>query len=210
MWDKLRLRAWHIAGHAYSAMAQDCPVHQLTLEGFTQADLDRRGEAQRLDPWTMICLPTVHRPLAPGTYSPISQRVMFIALAGPMVELIWSEQECTLENIQRFKEDWRQVWTAAGGTWFNELARKDFLMKCISNGPIVLRGDLTTEFVWTVSEHLLNHGGMNRDEVQAAWEKTLEMCEKWSRQPARQPVVLDFPDVPDVFGMTRDWECVDW
>ncbi|HWL09631.1 MAG TPA: hypothetical protein VNQ76_14570 [Planctomicrobium sp.] len=206
MQDERRLRAWHIAGHAYSAMAQDCPVHQLALEGFTQADLDRRGEAQRLDPWTMICLPTVNRPLVPGTCSPILQRVMFIALAGPMVELVWSQQECTLENIQRFEDDWRQVWTAAGGIWCNELARKDFLMTCISHGPIVLRGDLTIEFVSIVSDHLWEHGGMNREEVQAAWDRSQAICEAWQRRPARKPAVIF--DHPEAIGdlLIKDFE----
>ena len=42
--------AWHVAGHAYAATMWGFPVHKLSLDGFTEADLEERGDAQRLDP----------------------------------------------------------------------------------------------------------------------------------------------------------------
>ena len=44
--------AWHVAGHAYAATMCGFPVHKLSLDGFTEADVANRGDAQCLDPCT--------------------------------------------------------------------------------------------------------------------------------------------------------------
>ncbi len=50
-------RAWHLAGHAYAATMFGFSVHQLSLDGFSDADLAERGDAQCLDEGTMIHVP---------------------------------------------------------------------------------------------------------------------------------------------------------
>ena len=37
--------AWHVAGHAYAATMCGFPVHKLSLDGFSEADLADRGDA---------------------------------------------------------------------------------------------------------------------------------------------------------------------
>lgn len=40
------LRTWHLAGHASQALAFEIPVELLSLDGFTEADLQRDGNIQ--------------------------------------------------------------------------------------------------------------------------------------------------------------------
>ena len=41
--------AWHVAGHAYAATMWDFPVHKLSLDGFTEADLADRAKETASD-----------------------------------------------------------------------------------------------------------------------------------------------------------------
>ena len=61
-------RAWHIAGHAYAATMCGIPVHKLSLDGFSEADLKDRGDAQMLDEWTLLRPPESPAPI--GIHSP--------------------------------------------------------------------------------------------------------------------------------------------
>ncbi len=101
--------AWHVAGHAYAATMCKFPVHRLSLDGFSEADLADRGDAQRLDEWTMVRLPDCQGPVVTYQHTRTMEGLMGIAVAGPAVELLHRNLPCVLPNVQQFTDDWAQA-----------------------------------------------------------------------------------------------------
>ena len=165
---ELENRAWHVAGHAYAATMCEFPVHKLSLDGFSESDLADRGNAQRLDEWTMVRVP-VCRGLPGGFGHTLAMEcLMGIAVAGPAVELLHRNLPCDLPNVQQFTDDWAQAWKAAGFLRNDAASRINLLSRWIhSCFQVVFYG--ASEFYSRVVPQLLERGTMTGDEVQAAW-----------------------------------------
>ena len=162
--------AWHIAGHAYAATMCGFPVHTLSLDGFSEADLKDRGDAQMLDEWTLLRPP--ESPATIGTYrhTLAMERLMSIAVAGPAAELLHQKLPCILPSVQQFTADWNLAWNAAGFIWNDDVPRLNMLSQWIhSSEAVIFHG--VQEFYTRVVPQLLERGTMTGDEVQATWDQ---------------------------------------
>lgn len=184
--------AWHVAGHAYAATMWGFPVHKLSLDGFTEADLADRGDAQRLDPCTMICIPEWTAVPGPHAFAQGREAVLSMAIAGPAVELLHREIPCVVPNVEQFTDDWTQALKAAECLWPDEALRRSILDRWVTSSQSVYFCETGT-FFENVVPRLLDQGVMTGSEVQAAWDqmkaREAESNRKWSRtriRPDRQ------------------------
>ena len=191
--------AWHVAGHAYAATMYGFPVHKLSLDGFTEADLADRGDAQRLDPCTMICIPEWTAVPGPHAFARGREALLSIAIAGPAVELLHREIPCVVPNVEQFTDDWTQALKAAESLWPDENLRRSILDRWVTSSMAVCFYG-TGRFYESVVSQLLNRGVMTGSEVQAAWDqmkaREAESNRKWLRSRMR----LDRPEHPESLG----------
>jgi hypothetical protein len=197
---ELEHRAWHIAGHAYAAAMCGFSVHKLALDGFSDADVEQRGTARRLDPWTMIRVPSWEGVIGGRDYVRVMEGLMSIALAGPCAELLHREMPCEISLVQQFAIDWDQAWKSAGFLWEEEPLRRSWLERWIHSSPAVIFHG-TQEFYASVTTKLLEEGSMTGEEVQAAWNRLRAGHERsrTRRERQRRPVVLE-PDDSECSG----------
>jgi hypothetical protein len=191
--------AWHVAGHAYAATMWGFPVHKLSLDGFTEADLADRGDAQRLDPCTMICIPEWTAEPGPHAFARVHEALLSMAIAGPAVELLHREIPCVVPNVEQFTDDWTQALKAAERLWPDEDLRRFNLDRWVTNSMAVYFCE-TGKFFANVVPQLLDQGVMTGSEVQAAWDRMkareAESNQKWLRTRIRP----DRPEHPESLG----------
>jgi hypothetical protein len=196
-------RAWHVAGHAYAATMCGIPVHKLSLDGFSESDLADRGDAQRLDEWTMVRL-SVCRGLPGGFgHTRFMEALLSIALAGPAVELFHRQLPCVVPNVEQFSDDWTQARSAAERIWPHEGLRRFNLERWVTNSPTVVCSVWSFEFYTRVVSQLLERETMMGNEVQAAWDHMKAVDEASRSRPAsRRRRVMDEPEDPEALGPT--------
>jgi hypothetical protein len=191
--------AWHVAGHAYAATMWGFPVHKLSLDGFTEADLEERGDAQRLDPCTMISIPEWTAVPGPHAIAEGREALLSIAIAGPAVELLHRQISCVVQNVEQFTDDWTQALNAAECLWPDEDQRRFNLDRWVTSSMAVCFYG-TGPFYESVVSQLLDQGVMTGSEVQAAWDqmkaREAESSRKWLRSKSRP----DRPEHPESLG----------
>lgn len=173
--------AWHVAGHAYAAMCWGFQVHKLTLNGFTEADIESRGEARCLDPSVMICLPDCHGLRGGYEHTQVLEGLLSIALAGPAVELTHRRLRCVVSNFWQFTDDWAQAETTSKYLWPDENLRRINLERWAIHSPAVVCSGWSHAFYEDVTRQLLRCGQMTNSEVQSAWER-MKAAEDRSRR----------------------------
>lgn len=177
--------AWHVAGHAYAATMWGFPVHKLSLDGFTEADLADRGDAQRLDPCTMICIPEWTAVPGPHAFARVHEALLSMAIAGPAVELLHRQIPCVVPNVEQFTDDWTQALKAAESLWPDEGLRRFNLDRWVNNSMAVDFSGWSGAFYEVVVGQLLNRGVMTGSEVQAAWDQMKARKADYERRHAR-------------------------
>ena len=192
--------AWHVAGHAYAATMWGFPVHKLSLDGFTEADLANRGEAKCLDPCTMICIPEWTALPGPHAFAKGREALLSIAIAGPAVELLHREIPCVVPNVEQFKDDWTQALKVAECLWPDEDLRRFNLDRWVTSSMAVEYSVWSGVFYEVVVGQLLDRSVMTGNEVQAAWNqmkaREAESNRKWLRSKSRP----DRPEHPESLG----------
>ena len=177
--------AWHVAGHAYAATMCGFPVHKLSLDGFTEVDLADRGDAQRLDPCTMIRIPEWTAVPGPHAFARVHEALLSMAIAGPAVELLHREIPCVVPNVEQFTDDWTQALKAAESLWPDEGLRRFNLDRWVNNSMVVDFSGWSGAFYEVVVGQLLNRGVMTGSEVQAAWDQMKARKADYERRQAR-------------------------
>ncbi|WP_437193937.1 hypothetical protein [Planctomicrobium sp. SH527] len=177
--------AWHVAGHAYAATMYGFPVHKLSLDGFTEADLANRGDAQRLDPCTMICIPEWATVPGPHAFAKSREALLSMAIAGPAVELLHREIPCVVPNVEQFTDDWTQALNVAESLWPDENLRRSILDRWVTSSQSVYFCK-TGSFFESVIPRLLDRGVMTGSEVQAAWDQMKARKADHERPQARK------------------------
>ena len=191
--------AWHVAGHAYAATMCGFPVHKLSLDGFTEADLADRGEARRLDPCTMVCIPEWTAVPGQSNFARVHEALLSMSIAGPAVELLHRQIPCVVPNVEQFTDDWIKALKAADSLWPDETMRR-FNLECWVTSSMAVYFCWTGTFYEVVVEQLLSRGVMTGSEVQAAWDqmkaREAESNRKWLRNKSRP----DRPEHPESLG----------
>lgn len=178
-------RAKHIAGHAYAAIISGFAVHRLSIDGFSESDVEDRGNAQRIDPWTMLHIPTCAGGVGSYQHTLLMEHLMNIALAGPVVELSYRNIPCVLENVRQFRDDFAQAWNAAGFCCGEDTERLRYLERRICNSPAVVCYGVGG-FHDKISNKLLECGTANGEDVQLAWDEMKAAYERSSSPPVRR------------------------
>lgn len=191
-------RAWHVAGHAYAATMVGCPVQKLSLDGFSEADLQDRGNAQCLDEWTMVRTGWPG-PIGTHQFTLAMEDLMSIAVAGPAAELQHRQIPCTVPSVRQFGFDWAQAWRAAGSIWNDEASRLDLLAQWIHRIYAVIF-DGASEFYSPVVSQLLERGTMTGDEVQVAWHQMKDTAGASLWRSERRRPIQDFYDDYELNG----------
>ena len=201
--------AWHVAGHAYAATMWDFPVHKLSLDGFTEADLADRGDAQRLDPCTMICIPDWTKVPGPHAFAQGREALLSMAIAGPAVELLHRHIPCEVPNVEPFSDDWTQALKAAESLWPDENLRRSILDRWVTSSMAVVYSGWPGAFYEVVVPRLLDQGVMTGSEVQAAWDqmkaREAESNRKWIRTKPRPDRVEHPESLGENFLITRKY-----
>ena len=142
------------------------PVHKLSLDGFTGADLADRGEARCLDPCTMILIPTWA--VIPSRSGFIQRReaLLTIAIAGPAVELLHRQLPCVASNVAQFTDDWTQAMKAAESLWPDEDLRRFNLERWVNSSQAVVYSGWSGAFYESVVPQLLDRGAVTGSEAQ--------------------------------------------
>lgn len=192
--------AWHVAGHAYAATMWGFPVHKLSLDGFTEADLADRGDAQRLDPCTMICIPEWTAVPGPHAFARVHEALLSMAIAGPAVELLHRELPCVVPNVEQFTDDWTQALNAAESLWPDEDLRRFNLDRWVNNSMAVDFSGWSGAFYEVVVGQLRNRGVMTGSEVQAAWDQMKAREAESNRKWLRTRIRPDRPEHPESLG----------
>ncbi len=191
--------AWHVAGHAYAATMWGFPVHKLSLDGFTEADLADRGNAQRLDPCTMICIPEWTTVPGPHAFARGREALLSIAIAGPAVELLHQQIPCVVPNVEQFTDDWTQALNVAECLWPDEDLRQFNLDQWVTSSRAVCFYE-TGSFFESVVPRLLDRGVMTGSEVQAAWDQMKAREAESNRKWLRTRIQPDRPEHPESLG----------
>lgn len=192
--------AWHVAGHAYAATMCGFPIHKLSLDGFTEADLADRGDAQRLDPCTMICIPEWTAMPGPHAFARVREALLSMAIAGPAVELLHRELPCVVPNVEQFTDDWTQALNEAESLWPDEDLRRFNLDRWVNNSMAVDFSGWSGAFYEVVVGQLLNQGVMTGSEVQAAWDQMKAREAESNRKWLRTRIRPDRPEHPESLG----------
>jgi len=192
--------AWHVAGHAYAATMWGFPVHKLSLDGFTEDDLADRGDAQRLDPCTMICIPEWTAVPSQHAFAQGREALLSMAIAGPAVELLHRQIPCVVQNVERFTDDWTQALNVAECLWPDEDLLRFNLDRWVTSSMAVEYSGWSGVFYEVVVGQLLDRSVMTGNEVQAAWNqmkaREAESNRKWLRSKSRP----DRPEHPESLG----------
>ena len=122
-----RDRARHVAGHATIAMAVGVDVELLSIEDRTVFTVDRDG-ARFIDEGTMLHMP--HQwPASLFMQSKFAETLTRIVLAGSCAELVYHDELCCVETIQKDEIDWKLAWNTAKRLWSDENRRLDYLAR---------------------------------------------------------------------------------
>ena len=189
--------AWHAAGHAFAAIIWEFQVQKLSLDGFSGSDLADSEGAQRLDQYTMIRFPDSSVPAGWFRHT-IMERLMYIAIAGPVAELRHRDRPCVLENVIDFTDDWKQAWHASGFLRSDETQRMELLARNVQSSYAVVLYD-RWEFYSRVVAHLMEQGSMSGEEVHAAFAhmKTTDEARENRIERPRRP--FRYPDKAEVY-----------
>lgn len=193
--------AWHVAGHACAAIIWDFQVHKLALDGFSDADLADREGAQRLDKYTMLRFPHPSSPAGWFQHT-IMERLMYIAVAGPVAELQHRQLPCVLENVVDFTDDWKQAWHASGFLRSDETQRLELLARNVQSSYAVVIYD-RWNFYSKVVAQLTEQGRMSGEEVHAAFDQMLAADEARDNRVERPRKRYRYPDKAEVYDGPR-------
>ncbi len=123
-----------------------------------------------IDEWTMIRRPDGYEKTGTNEHVVAMERLMYIALAGPVVELHHRQIPCVLPNVQQFKWDWQRMWTSAAHLRLDESQRMDLLaQRTTSSSAVVIYGEPSIFYSQLVPQ-LLERGALPRAEVQATFD----------------------------------------
>ncbi len=154
------LIAYHEAGHALMAYLLGAKVQRVTIEPDHDDGPDRQGDTRVL--W---------RRAADGEQA-LARKMVQVCLAGPVAEMIYSNEPYHPGLVAAWAADWREAWDTAGLLHADERKRLTYLEEV----SIQLYHRLQANDLWaalaSLADHLLAHEtleGKQFDEIVAMW-----------------------------------------
>jgi ATP-dependent Zn protease len=152
--------AYHECGHALMAVRMGAVVQMLTLEPEQDDGPERFGEAQ------------IYWPAPPKSAKEQAGKLVLIALAGPVAEMIYRGEPLHPGFVAEWADDWRRAWKAAEPLAADELTRLALLEETARQLHARLSRDQEWSALAALADALLAHETLEReeiDEVLAIW-----------------------------------------
>ncbi len=146
------LTAWHEAGHATMAIIEGGTVEHVTLEPPDDYGPQRYGETITRWPPQMNQLELL-------------KSEVLVSLAGPVVEMLYSNNRQTISEVQEWKADWMRAVASARSCTQNE----DEAMKLIHHCEAELLALFEVPKYWSavsaIAEELLAHYTIEHQQI---------------------------------------------
>lgn len=150
----LEFTAYHEAGHALVALMTGANVHSVTIDPDWDDGPRRYGDTR------------IEWPLPPSGDPELVEKAVFVALAGPVAEMIYSGEPFHPALVPEWKSDWQNAWQAAASVLPDDRARLQWLEQTTR----ILHQMLSREDCWAalaaISDHLLAHETLESEQLE--------------------------------------------
>ncbi len=184
---QLERRAWHVAGHAYAAMAFQFEPFWLTIEELPESIFAEAKGKTRIDEWVILERRET-RPQGTLEHTTCMEGLMTVALCGPAAELRFCGEPCTAQRMQQFPWDWRNACETLSHIWTDEDDHSRMLERHVERAATFVGHARTLELIEAFASHLVKHGSMSGDESQALWNRVRSAQGSRSNRPSRAVV----------------------
>ena len=145
--------AYHESGHAFAAAYLGARVHSISIEPDRNDLPDREGEA------------TYSFRRGQYTQQQVAQNIMFVALAGPVAEMIYRQEPLHPAFVPEWAYDWQQAMDAAAAIQPDERKRLTVLEMLVRKMHELFRRDQHWAAIAAVADNLLAHETLDEDQL---------------------------------------------
>ncbi len=160
--DSDELTAYHEAGHVVMALLAGGQVQHVTISPDRDDGPERFGDASVL--WAHDDFN--HRELALA--------MIRVALAGPVVEMIYTGEPYHPGLMAQWSQDWRSAWAAAANLESNEIKRLRLLEQQTKHLVQLLQDDSIWAVVAELADNLMAHEWLDAEQIQEITNPWLE------------------------------------
>lgn len=143
--DELERTAYHEAGHAFASAYGGGHVLSVTVAPDWDDGPQRFGDTQ------------VGWSRSRFTPKELSEKLVVVALAGPVAEMIYAGEPLHPALVAEWSQDWRQAWDEALRIVPDERRRTKWLEGRVVGLHGLLSDDLHWEAIAGIADHLLAH-----------------------------------------------------
>ncbi|PHS16462.1 MAG: hypothetical protein COA78_03805 [Blastopirellula sp.] len=145
--------AYHESGHALMAVVVGAQVDTLTIEPDYDDLPERSGDTK------------VRWELSRFTQRELYEKMILVALAGPVAEMIYSGDPFHPGQLPEWAEDWSEAWTQAAHLISNEAKRMAYLEQTTAQLHQLLSRDDYWAALAAISDELLAHETIEGEQV---------------------------------------------
>ncbi len=154
--------AYHEAGHAFMASYLGGFVRSVTIEPDRDDGPNRLGDVQIV--W----------PSGRMSAKEFQNKLVLVALAGPVVEMIYRGEPLHPGFVAEWADDWRKAWDAAEPILADQQKRLAFLEETARELYGLLHRDQHWAAIAALADHILAHETLETEEIQeilAVWRR---------------------------------------
>lgn len=148
------ISAYHEAGHAFVAIYVGARVRAVTIEPDRDDGPARYADIQ------------IEWPLDRFTRREFLERSVWVALAGPVAEMIYRGETYHPREVVEWAADWHMAWEAAAPLAPSKQRRLAYLEKAIEQLKALLNQELSWAALAEIADQLLAHDRLEGDEVE--------------------------------------------
>jgi ATP-dependent Zn protease len=155
------ISAYHEAGHAFMAIYVGACVRSVTIQPDWDDGPERHADTQ------------VHWPLGIFGQREFQQKLVQVALAGPVAEMIYSGEPYHPGYVAEWAADWKAAWEAAAPLMRAERQRLAYLEQVTVKLYQMLNRDDHWAALAAIVDNLLAHETLDGDEVEDIFRQWL-------------------------------------
>ena len=155
------ISAYHEAGHAFIALHVGAQVRSVTIEPDHDDGPARHADIQ------------IQWPCDQLTDRELRERLVLVALAGPVAEMIHSGEPCHPGMVAEWADDWRSAWDAAQPLVPDERQRLAFLEQAVVQLHRVMERDEHWAALAAIVDNLLAFETLEGEDVEEIFQQWL-------------------------------------